>query len=107
MGTNYYWIEPCEHCMRVSRLHIGKQSFGWVFLLRLHPADGLGSWAEWKQRMKLARGHVEDDYDKPVSVQAIIDMVEHPKRDAMRNADVSGSHAVRGETWDESVYEFS
>lgn len=57
MGTNYYTVEKSltmpnliqeEGCTDV--LHIGKSSFGWCFMLRIHPEIGivdLGSWSSW------------------------------------------------------------
>ena len=49
MSTNYYAFGPFPGGEATGEgLHIGQAAFGWRFLLRAHPDQGLTSFAAWK-----------------------------------------------------------
>lgn len=82
MGTNYY-IErprksPCPHCLAcggVERIHIGKQSFGWVFSLRGYTEDGLpSSEGEWLELLR-SGVRVVDEYDRETPAEDVIGLI--------------------------------
>lgn len=82
MGTNYY-IErsrksPCPHCRAcggVERIHIGKQSFGWVFLLHGYTEDGLpSSEDEWIALLR-SGVRVVDEYDHETPAEDVIGLI--------------------------------
>ena len=66
MGTNYYWIDDaCEKCGRgEDRLHIGKSSAGWVFMLRLHPEEGIESLDQWVRQFSKKGSLIKDEYGR-------------------------------------------
>lgn len=61
MGTNYYWTpDPCPTCGRGERIHIGKSSAGWCFLLHVIPEEGIETLADWQERWGV--GEIRDEY---------------------------------------------
>lgn len=72
MGTNYYWnLNICEHCKRMDRLHVGKQSSGWSFHFRGHrnPPEvmpSIISITDWAKVFKTTTGILTDEYDRVV-----------------------------------------
>lgn len=87
MGTNYYYEGsiPCVTCKRYDdsnsvRLHIGKSSSGWVFLLHIIPDSGIRSLKDW-QAIWRQGGRIVDEYGNVVSVENMVSKIterSHP-----------------------------
>lgn len=41
MSTNYYFIKKCEACKSEDKIHIGKRSAGWAFMMRVYPEKSI------------------------------------------------------------------
>lgn len=76
MGTNYYVAaNHCDKCERYDReYHIGKSSVGWSFAFRGYRAEGLVSWAAWRQFLKDQR--IVDEYNRVIEYDEFVDMIE-------------------------------
>jgi hypothetical protein len=110
MGTNYFnHHNRCDTCGRAEVVeHIGKSSIGWRFLF--HTEEGLPrSWAEWRER--LAKGHIVDEYDQPVTLEEFEALVERKKEGRMAEFDLdprsSRSAFLDDEGHPFAEYEFS
>jgi predicted phosphoadenosine phosphosulfate sulfurtransferase len=82
MGTNYYWLTNiCKCCNREEeRVHIGKSSAGWPFLL--HPR--FKSWTSWKEALsKNPDDQIHDEYGRRMEVDAFIKFVEEKQSDVI------------------------
>ncbi len=70
MGTNYYLKRRkkphCSTCKCYERLHIGKASVGWPFILRIHPELGINEWLDWKRLLASEDTYVVDEYGSEV-----------------------------------------
>lgn len=74
MGTNYYASRgKCACCGTDTKLHIGKSSLGWCFLLRLYPERGLTSWTTW--RRYLDGMTITDEYGTVITKKALIEVI--------------------------------
>lgn len=64
MGTNYYaHIGCCDKCGRPDRkLHIGKSSYGWAFLLATHPLEGIHDWPDWERELAKPGVRIINEY---------------------------------------------
>ena len=76
MGTNYYAkTNPCAACGESkTRLHLGKSSAGWKFLLQANGFDGYKTWSEMKEWLE--DKIIEDEYGEVVSIGEFIELVE-------------------------------
>lgn len=79
MGTNYYWEQPageqcptCGHIDDTVRLHIGKSSAGWVFLLHVIPEQNLNTLGDWKTLWETTAGQIRDEFGEAISVTDMI-----------------------------------
>jgi hypothetical protein len=86
MGTNYYLktrTNVCEHCGRADEesLHIGKSSMGWVFSLRFHPDEGIGSLEDWRKRFATPGAVIEDEYGDTLSPAEMLKRITERGRD--------------------------
>lgn len=76
MGINYYFTLHGS----TQRLHIGKSSAGWVFLMKLHPELEIHTWNDWKQFLT-QDGQITSDHDNAiVTVQDLTAQVECRQR---------------------------
>jgi hypothetical protein len=84
MGTNYY-VEPppcCPTCgHRADIVHIGKSSMGWRFTFRGYPEQGLTSAKAWFAYLEGKR--INDEYDRPVTLDEFKALVERKKSDGV------------------------
>lgn len=94
MGTNYYLeVDKCECCQRSEKIHIGKKSYGWVFMFRGYykyetPLDiHLNSWYEWKKYLLTAAARILNEYDEYVPLDEFIDIVEESKNSVISTID--------------------
>lgn len=80
MSTNYYAVvsdcgSACEHCDKVTRVHLGKSSHGWKFLIR---ADSDWSVSEvldnWLLRLSDAK-RIENEYGDKVGLGEFLSLV--------------------------------
>ena len=112
MGTNYYYDEPeekcpaCSHVKSDSRIHIGKSSFGWPFLVRVYPEFGITTLDAWKKILPSA-GRIYDEYERDVTIDELMRTIterDHPNGLQRNDSDhIYG----RGEgTWDYLEGEF-
>jgi len=77
MGTNYYFeLNKCETCGRADRIHLGKSSLGWNFLLQTNDLYYIGNWQEMKKWILEAKGNIVDEYGRRISKQKFIELVE-------------------------------
>lgn len=77
MGTNYYYERiTCDKCKTKERLHMGKSSFGWVYLLRTHPEKGIRTLADWIAYIKLLpKGQILDEYGSAITLAEWLEMI--------------------------------
>jgi len=78
MGTNYYTKDrpPCPECGHEEvGEHIGKSSFGWVFLLRVDMKHGPRSLEDWKAKFSLPGCRIVDEYGKAVTFDEMLKVV--------------------------------
>lgn len=77
MSINYYWLEDgkshCPSCECHERIHIGKSSLGWKFLLHFYSDRPIESLAEW--RMLWEFGRIEDEYGRPIKKEEMLAIV--------------------------------
>lgn len=97
MGTNYYFFPKgfgvCECCgAELPRLHIGKQSAGWVFMLHGIDNDKLSlrSWADWREHiasvvLENPKAVIVSDYDACVSLEDLDRLVMKPTNGLLRD----------------------
>jgi hypothetical protein len=88
MGTNYYaLIENTEYddlnivksltepmCLK---LHIGKSSGGWCFLVEIHQELNINSWEDWKDKIESDLLVIVDEYNDLISFQELKEIVEN------------------------------
>ena len=82
MGTNYYAITDrkikvtcdCgfEHEIN-ERLHIGKNSYGWMFALQCIPEKGIFELKDWMPILKEAQ--IKDEYDEPITYKEMMGII--------------------------------
>ena len=79
MGANYYvHTNMCNHCERYDRVHIGKSSAGWKFLVdvdRLYYTN----FNEFIEFIRKNDGNIWDEYDRPISFDDLMDKIEAKK----------------------------
>ena len=104
MSTNFYWYAqpPWDCCGRpFPRLHIGKSSVGWMFLLALHPEAGINSLEDWQECWKT--GTIISEYGIYLPDQ-MMEAITQRQPHFLRH----GHGAKRGiGTWDTLDKEFS
>lgn len=89
MGTNYYVNTPacpnaCEHCSETERVHLGKSSAGWRFLLYAEPEWPRDeAFACWVRRA--LSGPITDEYGRPCTLAELLDLAAS-KADGSRTA---------------------
>lgn len=90
MGTNYYAeTNVCPHCKRSDVIHIGKQSYGWRFLLHVErddphcPNDILG----WRKVIFNPDTKITDEYNEVLSVNEMWEIITQPKPEARTRGD--------------------
>ena len=64
MGTNYYTVKERvpEGEVPETELHIGKNSWGWVFHFQAYPEYNLVTVEAWKEKTKEC--YIYDEYDR-------------------------------------------
>lgn len=78
MGTNYYFYEKKLNSEEQNRgLHIGKNSWGWVFQFEAHRNLGLTTVQAYKDFLK--KGYIYSEYDELVFYDEFWEMVEETK----------------------------
>lgn len=81
MGTNYYYRAkpPCDACCRpFEEKHIGKSSAGWAFTLRVYPGE-IDSLDDWEALFRVPGSEIQDEYDRPISVDEMMDIIQNRK----------------------------
>ena len=75
MGTNYHWAKNkvAEGEVPETDLHIGKNSWGWVFHFQAYPRQNLTTVEAWKEKTK--EGYIYDEYDRLISYNDFWDIV--------------------------------
>jgi len=84
MGTNYYLYEDvCVSCGNENnKLHIGKSSMGWVFLVRTHPEERIYSLDDWEKRiLRNQKNVIKDEYGRDVTFQELMVIITERGRD--------------------------
>lgn len=80
MGTNFYIrTQPsCPTCKRpYEKIHLGKSSMGWPFLLQWNGGEFYTNWEEMKEWLKGKK--IKNEYDEKVSRKQFIQWVESRK----------------------------
>lgn len=82
MGTNYYLHEDiCEHCGRSrDKLHIGKSSGGWCFLLHVDLIEELNCLDDWKALFDRASTTISDEYGDHISTSDMLAIITERSR---------------------------
>ena len=79
MGTNYYFfrekMKENEFCD--NGLHIGKNSWGWVFNFEGYPDKGITTVQDWRNLTK--EGYIYNEYDEEISYEDFWKLVEETK----------------------------
>lgn len=75
MGCNYYFFKEKKKRKQdpSEGLHIGKNSYGWVFHFQAYPNKGLVSYYQWQQFTK--NGFIYDEYGRLRSYDDFWEMV--------------------------------
>ena len=79
MGTNYYFFKERKKKKEEPEagLHIGKNSYGWVFNFQAHLKERLMSYEEWKEYTK--DGFIYDEYGSSIPYEIFWKYVEISK----------------------------
>lgn len=84
MGTNYYYYKrpPCTECGRPfneSRIHIGKNSYGWRFALHIYPEDPEKpqSLDDWKVLFNVENSEIRNEYGKLIPKARLLTLIEN------------------------------
>ena len=80
MGTNYYWHQksaPCHACGHdeAKVIHIGKSSFGWVFMLHVDPEEGLNTLEDWQHLWKESGSRILSEYGTLIPIDQMNDII--------------------------------
>ena len=90
MGTNYYAVR--NKASLEEPIHIGKSSFGWLFLfheqnntwrdipVEWHNYEQVNKWL-YKNTVESKKYVILDEYDKKISYKKFIDLVETKQTD--------------------------
>jgi len=87
MGTNYYAFTGEKVNVRCDcgfthqmdeRLHIGKNSYGWMFSLHAIPQRGLFELDDWKEILKSSA--ISDEYGTEISYDEMIGIIMKSSR---------------------------
>lgn len=82
VSTNYYWLEDgeshCSTCGCSEKVHIGKRSVGWKFLLHLYSDRRILSLSDW-QYMWTGTGIIEDEYGRKIKTKEMLEIIEEQK----------------------------
>lgn len=76
MGMNYYSVRELGNGIS-ERIHIGKSSCGWVFLLHRVPERGLVKWGDWVDYLRKA--DIQDEDGNDVSFRDMVRCVTERK----------------------------
>lgn len=93
MGTNYYWHAkpPCAHCNHSEEpLHIGKSSFGWVFMLRIHPSLDINSLDDWRRTW--TTGTILNEYKEGVTTEDMLAIITQRSPAALQRVSLSDAY---------------
>ncbi len=106
MGTNYYAQEKsCPHCGRGGdRLHIGKSSIGWAFILRTHADRGIENLTDWIAY--LADKEIVDEYGHEHSLGELVETIAQCHYPQLRRSRDMWTTQGKG-TWEYYSREFS
>ena len=109
MGMNYEMFaeDYCLECGRGLRIHLGKRSAGWKFLLQYNKGKYYQNWEEMKEFLRVharAGAVIRNEAGEPITAQHFIELVESSYRDKS-NADHSKTE-IDGYLADSQNYEF-
>lgn len=80
MGTNYYARQnECEKCGQYTELHIGKSSWGWLFLFQYNGGEHYKNIEEMKRWLK--GKSIYDEYGEKETHKEFWEMVEAKQND--------------------------
>lgn len=85
MSTNFY-VKTGKKVKKICNLgeehevdevlHIGLSNFGWKFCLHIIPEIGIAELKDWIPVLKA--GEIVDEYDKPISFDDMMWIINHP-----------------------------
>ncbi len=76
MGTNYYAeLNLCINCERRDRIHIGKSSAGWKFLIAVNELY-YKTFNEFMEFIRREDIEICDEYNKKISFDELMDLIE-------------------------------
>jgi hypothetical protein len=93
MGTNYYVTKES------FRMHFGKSSGGWCFLLRIYPDRGIHNLSDWYRYIASEAYEIKDEYGTRVDFEDLMSIVMDRKRPfnrAFSKKDFDCNYAVAG-----------
>lgn len=98
MGTNYFVTGVShEDCDNSGRLHVGKSSGGWCFSLAVHKS--LRSLADWQELWSLPGVGIEDEYERPVAPEQMVEQITERSWDRVSWLDAEGYLALDRAEW--------
>lgn len=87
MGTNYYLVKKgngkafWESRVFTKELHIGKNSYGWNFLLHGYTRLGIDTPEVWERLLTNDKYMIKDEYNREVEPKYLLDLIYHKKGD--------------------------
>lgn len=79
MGTNYYmYSSRYKQELDMEGVHLGKNSWGWVFHFQAHSAPRVKTVEDMKAFTKM--GFIYDEYDREITYEDFWKMVEKTKK---------------------------
>jgi len=100
MGTNYYLeSNVCPHCERSDeKIHIGKSSGGWCFMLQVLPDLMLNTLDDWEQAWSKPNTRITNDEGCVVTPEKMIEIITNRSwKGQVRTAEfLRQNHAIEG-----------
>lgn len=82
MGTNYYAVKR-KPCLYNREIHIGKSSFGWLFLFKdnneFHTFPQLKKWLN--NNVDTGEYVLFDEYNREIDKDELLDLIEKKQND--------------------------
>ena len=112
MGTNYYlYMSRYKQELDIEGVHIGKNSWGWVFHFNAISAPQVKTVADMKAFTKM--GFIYDEYGREITYQDFWEMVEETKepmpdgRAKYVLVDPNYPHELTTDSWEDKGFAFT
>lgn len=79
MGTNYYVrTDFCKECERFEKIHLGKSSAGWKFIVDVQELY-YKTFQEFVEFIRKNDGNIYDEYNESISFDELMNKIESKK----------------------------